>query len=251
MSMDLSGEIVLITGASSGLGAHFARTLAGYGASVAMAARRKDRLEALAEDISGLPGRAMAVELDVRNFDRFEAVLDEIESVLGRPSILVNNAGLNVPLYATDVTTQAYDEILDVNLKAPFLLSTCCARRWIRAGQKGRIINIASLAAFRALPLLSTYAVSKAGLVHLTRCLAREWARYEIKVNGIAPGYVETELNAGFWETEAGLKLITRFPRRRIGRPEDLDAIFLALCDPGQRFITGETITVDDGQGLA
>ena len=251
MRIDLSGEIALITGASSGLGVHFARTLAGCGAGVALAARRKDRLEELAQDMARRGVRAMAVELDVRDFSRFEGVLDEIESTVGRPSILVNNAGLNIAKYATEVTLQDYDQILEVNLKAPFLLSTCCARRWIKAGQKGRIINVASLAAFRALPLLSTYAISKSGLVHMTRCLAREWARYDINVNGIAPGYVETEINTGFWETTDGIKIINKFPRRRIGKPEDLDGIFLALCDPSQRFITGETITVDDGQGLA
>ena len=251
MKVDLSGEIAFVTGASSGLGAHFARIMARSGASVALAARRKQRLEELAEDIIGQGGRALVVELDVRSFDRFESALDDIESGLGRPSILVNNAGLNIAKYATDVTAQDYDEILDVNLKAPFLLSTAVARRWIQTGTKGRIINIASLAAYRFQPLLSTYAMSKSALVHMTRCLAREWARYDINVNGIAPGYVETELNAGFWETPDAEKTIKKFPRRRVGKPEDLDGIFLTLCDPSERFITGETIIVDDGQGLA
>ena len=251
MQVNLSGEVALITGASSGLGAHFAQTLAGSGARVILAARRKERLSALVEKINGSGGEAAALELDVQNFDLLGATLDKMESVFGKASILVNNAGLNIAKYAVKTTIADLDHIIDVNLKAPFVLAALCAERWIKAGVRGRIINVASLAAFKSLPLLSAYAVSKAGLVHMTRCLAREWAQYDINVNGIAPGYVETEINRGFWETPDGRKIMRRFPRRRIGRPEDLDGVLLTLCDPEQRFITGETIIVDDGQGLA
>lgn len=251
MHLDLHGETALVTGASSGLGAHFARVLANCGAKVALAARRKDKLEAEADEIRRAGGSAVALELDVRDVDQLGAVVSRAGREMDGLSILVNNAGLNIASRAVDVSVSDYDHVMDVNLKAPFLLSTLCARRWIEGQTPGRIVNIASLAAFKPLPLLIPYAMSKAALVHMTRCLAREWARFDINVNAIAPGYVQTEINAGFWETPDGQKIIKRLPRRRVGVPSDLDGVFLALCDPKQRFVTGECITVDDGQGLA
>jgi len=248
---DLSGQIVLVTGASSGLGAQFARLLAARGAQVALGARRKDRLDALKAEIEADGGKAMSLELDVAEVDCFEAALDQISSVIGPIDLLVNNAGLNFMARATEITTDQYDTIMNVNLKGPFFLSTAVAKRWIEKKRPGRIVNIASLSAYRTLPDISVYAMSKAAMVHMTACLAREWARFDIAVNGIAPGYIRTEINDWFWETPSGKKVVEFFPRRRVGEPEDLDQALLLMCDPAQLFITGQTLTVDDGQGLA
>jgi 3-oxoacyl-[acyl-carrier protein] reductase len=244
-------QVALVTGASSGLGAQFARVLAAKGVRVALAARRVDRLASLKAEIEAVGGKAMALELDVSNVDGFEGALDAVDAELGAVTLLINNAGQNVMVRATDITPQQYDGVFGLNLRAPFFLATACARRWIASKTTGRIINISSGSAYRTVPAITPYAVSKAALNHLTACLAREWARFEIAVNGLAPGYVRTEINEWIWDTPNGQKLLDAFPRRRVGEPADLDAALLLLADPSQRFITGQTLVVDDGQVLA
>lgn len=251
MTTGWNEQVALVTGASSGLGAQFARTLAAKGVAVVLAARRVDRLAALEAEIVAAGGRALAVELDVTDVDAFDAVLDRVEKAIGPVTILINNAGQNIMAKAADFSPSQYDELMSLNLRAPFFLATACAKRWIAKGIKGRIINISSGSAYRTVPMITPYAVSKAALNHLTACLAREWAKFEIAVNGLAPGYVRTEINDWLWDTPNGQKLLDAFPRRRVGEPSDLDATLLLLADPSQRFITGQTIVVDDGQVLA
>lgn len=251
MTSPWTQQIAIVTGASSGLGAQFARTLASKGVGVILAARRADKLAALQADIIAAGGKAVAMQLDVCDVDHFEAFLDQAEEAIGPATILVNNAGQNTMAKATDVSPSQYDELMDLNLRAPFFLASACAKRWIANGTKGRIINISSGSAYRTVPMITPYAVSKAALNHMTACLAREWARYEIAVNGLAPGYVRTEINDWLWDTPNGQKLLDAFPRRRVGEPADLDGALLLLADPAQRFITGQTLVVDDGQVLA
>jgi 3-oxoacyl-[acyl-carrier protein] reductase len=251
MTTDWNQQVAIVTGASSGLGAQFAKVLAAKGVRVALAARRLDRLKALEREIASSGGKAMSLCFDVSDVDGFANAIDTVEDELGPVTLLINNAGQNIMGRATDIQPSQYDDVFALNLRAPFFLATACARRWIANRIKGRVINISSGSAYRTVPSITPYAVSKAALNHLTACLAREWARYEIAVNGLAPGYVRTEINDWIWDQPDGQKLLEAFPRRRVGEPADLDAALLLLADPNQRFITGQTLVVDDGQVLA
>lgn len=248
---DLTGKNAFVTGATSGLGHQFALTLARAGARVAITGRRAERLEDLAGEIEAFDGRAMPITLDVNDLEAVRKAVDAAETELGPLSILINNAGVSVEKFAVDVTPEDYDFVLNTNLKAPFFIAQEVGRRMIEHGHGGSIVNIASIAADRAPPTLSLYAMSKAGLAHMTRCLAGEWARHGINVNAICPGYIETEINQHFFATERGDKMIKRFPRQRIGRPEDLDALLLMLAAGAGGIVTGATIPAHDGQSLA
>ena len=250
MVFDLNGQTALITGASSGLGHRFALTLARAGARVALAARRVDRLEALAEEIAGFGGRALCFELDVTDAENVNTVVDSAETELGALTILVNNAGVADPKLAVKTTPEDYDFVVGTNLKGAWLVATAAGRRMIQHGHGGSIINIASMAAFMVLPGLALYAMSKAGVVQMTKALALEWARYGIRVNAIAPGFIETEMNAEYFKTDLGKAEIDRMLRRRLGGPEELDGTLLLLASKASDYITGTVITVDDGQSL-
>lgn len=245
---DLSGRVALITGASSGLGAHFAKLLAAAGARVALCARRKDRLEALAAEIGD---GATAVEMDVLEEESIVAAFDAAERALGPVDTLVNNAGMNERAMAVDVTAAQFDRVMDVNLRGPFLCAREAARRMMARGEKqGRIVNIASIGALKVLPGLAAYCTSKAALVMLSKALAREWANRGINVNAICPGYIVTELNDEFFQEEAGKKLVQSFPRRRLMQETDLDDMMLFLAGPNSASVTGSIFALDDGQTL-
>jgi NAD(P)-dependent dehydrogenase (short-subunit alcohol dehydrogenase family) len=250
MTRTLAGRTAVVTGASSGLGAHFARLLAGRGAAVALAARRVDRVQALADEITAAGGRALALALDVADAHAIAPALDGVEARLGPIGIMVNNAGVGGEGLALDLSIEALDNIFDVNLKAVFVGAREAARRMIASGEPGRIVNIASIASQTVLPGLSAYCASKAGVAMLTKALAREWARHGIAVNALCPGYIETEINAGWFASEGGQKQIRSFPRRRLMEASDLDEAFLLLAGPGAHAITGSLLTVDDGQSL-
>ena len=250
MNFDLTGHTAFVTGATSGLGRHFAKILSGAGAAVALAGRRRDRLDAVKREIEEKGGRAAAVVLDVTDETRISPALDEAEKALGPIDILVNNAGLSVFGLAAEISAADFDKVIGTNLRAPFLLATEVARRLIAAKREGRIINIASIGSFRVLPGVTAYCVSKAGLAMMTQCLAREWARKGINVNALCPGYVETELNDEWFRGEKGKKQIDGFPRKRLAKESDLDGMFLLLASDASRTITGSLLTVDDGQSL-
>lgn len=249
-SQPLAGKTALVTGASSGLGKHFAELLARNGARVAISARRRDRLDEVAEAINRKGGRAFAARHDVTDLTGIGPLLDKIEAALGPVDILINNAGLNIQKPLLDCDETDYDTILDTNLKAAFFMAQGVAARLIRRKAPGRIVNIASLVAERAIRQLGLYGASKAGLVQLTRVMALEWARHDINVNAVLPGYLVTEMNAEYFDSERGRKFVESFPRRRVGKPEDLDEVILVLVSGGSRFLTGAALTVDDGQGF-
>ena len=240
---DIAGKVALVTGASSGLGARFARVLAAQGARVAIAARRLDRLAALADEIG-----ATAFALDVTDVPSIAAAVASIEARLGTIGILVNNAGISRPARTEDVTEADYDAVLATNLKGPFFIAQAVARRMVAAGIEGRIVNIASVAGLRPVGQLATYGISKAALIMMTKSMARDFARHGIGVHALCPGYIETDINRDWLASPAGEKLRGLQPRRRFGVPEDLDAALLLLCAgaPG-RFLNGTILAADDG----
>lgn len=250
MTGELSGLTAVITGASGGLGEHFARLLAAHGAAVAVTARRVDKIEALAADLRQGGGRALALALDVADAQSIGPTLDRVEAELGPIDILVNNAGVGGEGLALELSIEDFDATFDVNVRGTFFAAREAARRMIARGAEGRILNIASIASHTVLPGLSAYCGSKAAVAMLTKSLAREWARRGVAVNALCPGYIETAINDQWWPTEGGQRQLKGFPRRRLMNPEDLDAAFLMLVGPAARTITGSIITIDDGQTL-
>jgi NAD(P)-dependent dehydrogenase (short-subunit alcohol dehydrogenase family) len=244
---DLSGETALVTGASSGLGAHFARVLAAHGAKVAMAARRVEKMTALAEGIAEAGGRALPIGCDVTDAKSIEDAVAAAETELGPVTLLVNNSGVAIPKKVLEHTEEDWDRVVDTNLKGAWLMSQAVARRLVALGRPGRIVNIASIIGLRTMGQVPSYAASKAGLIHLTRDLAMELARHDITVNAIAPGYIATEMNRDFLQSAIGKRIEQRIPAGRFGAPEDLDGALLLLLAPSGRYITGAVIPVDGG----
>jgi hypothetical protein len=250
MELRLDGKSALVTGASSGLGWRFATVLAAAGARVAVAARRTDRLATLKAEIERAGGRAHAVALDVTDVASVRAGVAAAEAALGPLDILVNNSGVSVTQRAGDVDEADYDLVMDTNTKGAFFVAQAAGRAMIAAKRPGRIINIASAAGLRVLGQLSVYCMSKAAVIHMTRALALEWGRYGINVNALCPGYIETEINRDYWDTDGGRKLIGMLPRRRVGKPADLDALLLLLASEHSGFVNGAVIPADDGLTL-
>lgn len=248
LTADLSGKTALVTGASSeGFGAHFAKLLAASGARVIAAARRTGPIEALVDAIRAAGGDARAEPLDVTDAGAVEALCDRTGAV----DILVNNAGTTRNGPALDLSEEDWDVTLDTNLKGVWLLSTAMAR-WMReAGVSGSIVNIASITGLRQASWITPYAVSKAGVIQLTKQLALELARHGIRVNAIAPGYFKTDINRDFVESEQGQALIRRVPQRRLGEYRHLDGALLLLASDASEFMTGSVVTVDGGHLLS
>lgn len=241
---DLRGKSALVTGASGGLGLHFAQTLARHGAAVTLAARRRDTLEEACANIRATGGAARAIQMDVTDAASVHAALAEA----GEPfDILVNNAGISGAARALDLDETTWDNVLDTNLKGAFLVAQAVARGLRQAGRGGAIVNIASILGHRVAGNLAAYAASKAGVIQLTRVLALEWAREGIRVNALCPGYIETDINRDFFASDAGLQLIRRIPQRRLGQPQELDGPLLLLASDAGSYITGATIEVDGG----
>lgn len=248
----LAGQVALVTGASSGLGARFAQLLAGAGAQVVLAARRTDRLAGQVAAIEAAGGRAVAVAMDVEHEASVIAGYDAAAAAFGAaPAIVVANAGMNARGLATDIAMADFDQVMGVNLRGVFLTAREGAKRMIAGGTgAGRVILIASMGGVRPLPGLTAYSVSKAGVIMMGKALAREWARQGINVNTLCPGYVETEINADWLSEPGGQKMIAGFPRRRVMDATSLDGAMLWLASPAAAFTTGAVIQVDDGQAL-
>jgi NAD(P)-dependent dehydrogenase (short-subunit alcohol dehydrogenase family) len=247
MDIRLDGKTALVTGASSGLGLRFAMLLAEAGARVAVCARRKERLDALVQAIAAKGGRAHAIAMDVTDVESIRAGFAATEAALGPIDIVINNSGVAVTRRAVDVEEADYDEVMDTNLRGAFFVAQAAGRAMIASQRRGRIINIASAGGLRPLSQISVYCISKAAVIHMTRALAQEWGRHGINVNAICPGYIETEINRDYWQTEGGRKLVNMLPRRRVGQPEDLDGLVLLLASDASGFINGAVIAADDG----
>jgi len=250
MELRVDDKVALVTGASSGLGRHFALTLAKAGARVAVVARRKDRLNDLVAEIETAGGTAIAFELDVTDRSHFDVVLDLIEKDLGAVEILINNAGIAVEGNTLEMVDDDLDNILDVNTKALWLLAKRVSDRLVKNGKSGSIINIASILGLNVSPGLSLYAISKAAVVQMTKALAADLWRYNIRVNAICPGYFKTEINSDFFDSDAGQKAISKMPPRRLGEYEELSGLLLLLASDASSFMTGTAIPIDGGHSV-
>ena len=260
IEVNLEGKIALVTGASSGLGARFARILSQAGAMVVLAARRMDRLKELRAEIQAEGGDAHVVFLDVTDHASIKAAVAHAETEAGPIDILVNNSGVASTQRLVDVTPDDYDFVMRTNTEGAFFVAQEVAKRMI-ARAKGnekngvpekpmRIINIASVGGLRVMPQIGVYCMSKAAVVHMTRAMAVEWGRYGINVNAICPGYIRTEINEAQFDSEAGQKLVAMLPRHRVGDPSDLDGLMLLLAADESRFINGAIMTADDGHSV-
>ena len=257
-SIDLAGRVAMITGASSGLGAQFAKALAAAGAGVVLAARRVERLKTLRAEIEASDGDAHVVGLDVTSIESIRAAVAHAETEMGTIDILVNNSGVSTTQKLTEVSAEDYDYVMNTNTRGAFFVAQEVAKRMIARSKGaapgtftgGRIVNIASMAGLRVLGQIGVYAMSKAAVVHMTRAMALEWGRHGINVNAICPGYIDTEINHHHWQTEAGQKLVQMLPRKRLGKPQDLDSALLMLCANESHFINGAVIAADDGFGV-
>ena len=257
-NIDLSGRVALVTGASSGLGEQFAKTLAKAGAGVVLAGRRIERLKALRAEIQADGGDAHVVTLDVTDRDSIKAAVAHAETEAGTIDILVNNSGVGTTQLLTEVSEDDYDHVFNTNTRGAFFVAQEVGKRMIARSKGaapgtftgGRIVNIASMAGLRPLSRIGVYAMSKAAVVHMTRVMALEWGRYGINVNAICPGYIDTEINHHQWSTEQGKKLIEMLPRKRVGQPADLDAVLMMLVANESHFVNGAVIQADDGFGV-
>lgn len=242
----LDGRIVLVTGASSGLGTHFALLLAKMGARTAVAARRTDKLQALVQQLAEAGSDALALELDVRDATSVARCFDALAS-WGAPDVLINNAGVTVTKPLLQQTEADYDAVLDTNLKGAWLVATEAARRMVAAGKGGSIVNVGSILGERVAGGVAPYAISKAGVIQATKTMALELARHRIRVNALLPGYVVTDINRDFLASEAGQKLQSRIPSRRFSELQDLEGPLLLLASDAGSAMTGSAVAVDGG----
>ena len=256
--IDLSGRVALVTGASSGLGAQFARSLAKAGAGVVLAGRRVERLKDLRAEIEAEGGSAHMVQMDVTDRASIAAAVAHAETEFGTIDILVNNSGVSATRRIQDVSEEDYDFVMDTNVRGAFFVAQEVGKRMLARAKGaapgsytgGRIINIASMAGLKVLPQISVYCMSKAAVIHMTKAFAVEWGKFGINVNAICPGYIDTEINHEHWQTEGGQKLIQMLPRKRLGQPQDLESVLLMLASDQSGFINGAVIAADDGFAL-
>ncbi|MAH85153.1 MAG: 2-deoxy-D-gluconate 3-dehydrogenase [Rhodospirillaceae bacterium TMED8] len=247
IKIDLSGKTALVTGASGGLGRHFAHTLAKAGAQVAIAARRADKIANVVSEIKLSGGRAIALTMDVVDRDSVAGAFEAAYQQLGPVTIIVNNAGISGRGSALKLDEEIFDDVMSTNLKGVWNVAQEAGQRMVSGGQHGSIVNIASILGLRIAKGLLPYAVSKAGVVQMTKVLALEWAQHSIRVNALAPGYFITDLNRDFLESEHGQEIIGRIPQRRTGNIHDLDGPLLLLASDAGAYMTGVIMPVDGG----
>jgi NAD(P)-dependent dehydrogenase (short-subunit alcohol dehydrogenase family) len=243
----LVGRTALVTGASGALGARFAEALAGAGAAVVLAARRAGPMEALRGRLEADGARAAVIAMDVTDTASVNAAVAGAEAALGPIDIVVNNSGVAEPAASLDQSDDDWARVFAVNLDGARRVSVAAVRRLVELKRPGAIVNVASILGLRQGAGVTAYAASKAGLIQMTRQHALEWARYDVRVNALAPGYIETDLNRDFFATDAGQAQVRRIPQRRLGRPEELDGCLLLLASDAGSFITGSVLAVDGG----
>jgi NAD(P)-dependent dehydrogenase (short-subunit alcohol dehydrogenase family) len=246
-AINLAGRTALVTGASGGLGRYFAGIVARAGAKVALAARRTDSLAEVRDEITKAGGTAVAAAMDVTNAASVEAAVAQARKQLGSLDILVNNAGVTITKPFLDVAEDEWDRVVDTNLKGAFLVAQAVARVMREQERGGAIVNIASILGLRVAGQVAAYTASKAGIVHLTKTMALELARYRIRVNALCPGYIETDLNREFFASDVGQALIRRIPQRRLGQQAELEGPLLLMCSDAASYMTGSVIAVDGG----
>jgi len=244
---EVTDQHILVTGGSSGFGRHFSRFLASNGAKVTLAARRAAALSTAVEEINDSGRKAQSVTLDVTVPQSIDAAIAQAEATFGPIHAVINNAGVTATKPALDQDERSWDSVVDTNLKGVWLVAQAAARHMVANKIKGSIVNIASILGLRVAGAVAPYAISKAGVIQMTKALALEWARYGIRVNALAPGYFVTELNDDFFESEAGKALIKRVPQRRLGQLTELDGPLLLLISGAGSFMTGSVVTVDGG----
>ena len=257
-TIDLSGRVAFVTGASSGLGAQFARTLASAGAAVVLASRRVEKLKDLRAIIDSEGGDARVMELDVTDHASIKSAVAHAETEVGSIDILVNNAGVGTAQHLQNVTPEDFDFMFDTNVKGAFFVAQEVGKRMLARAQGaapgsytgGRIVNIASTLGLRTQAKTGVYGMGKAAVIQMTKAMALEWGPYGINVNAICPGYIDTEINHAQWSTDAGQKLVQLLPRKRVGHTKDLDALLVMLCSDQSHFINGAVIAADDGFGV-
>ena len=247
---DVSGKSILVTGASSGLGRSFAKLLAAEGAKVVVAARRENALKELVAEIEGGGGRAHAVPMDVTDTGSVKSAVAKAEELTGGLDGLINNSGVAQLSLLLNETEEGWDRIIDTNLKGAWAVGVEVARHMVKRNKGGSIVNTASLLGLRQAPGVTDYAVSKAGVIQLTKQMALEWARYGIRVNAIAPGYFETEINGDFLASERGKQLVQRVPMRRIGAHSELSGPILLLLSDAGSYMSGAVLSVDGGHAV-
>ncbi|MDS1140833.1 SDR family oxidoreductase [Pusillimonas sp. SM2304] len=243
----LDGKVALVTGAAGALGEQFSRTLGAAGATVVVGGRRLQPLQQLVAQLKEQGIAAHAAAMDVTDAASVQAAFEQAQSACGVIDIVVSNAGMAAGRKALDLTEADWSQVMDVNLKGSWIVCTEAARRLVKAGRPGSLINVTSILGHRVAGSVLPYTTSKAGLEHMTRALALEWARHGIRVNALAPGYIETALNRDFFASDAGKALISRIPQRRLGTPADLDGALLLLASDASSYMTGSSIVLDGG----
>ncbi len=251
---ELDNQVALVTGASSGLGRHFATILARAGCQVVATARRAERLQALQDEIESdteINGSLHPYTLDVTDRNNIDSVLSAVADDLGPVSVLVNNAGIGKTSFFLDADDETTDQVIETNQQAVWQVAQRCAQQMVEHQVPGSIINIASVLGLRVLTGAASYAVSKAAVIQMTKVMALELARYNIRANAIAPGYFSTEMNSGFLQSDAGEKILKRAPMRRHGELPELDGLLLLLASSRSRYMTGTVIPVDGGHAIS
>ncbi|NYT85434.1 SDR family NAD(P)-dependent oxidoreductase [Pollutimonas harenae] len=243
----LDGKVALVTGAAGGLGEHFSRTLGAAGAKVVVVGRRLQPLQDLASQLQKENIQALALSMDVTDPASVKAGFDQAQAEFGLINVVVSNAGAATDKPALTLSTEEWSQVVDINLKGSWVICSEAARRLVDASQPGSLINVTSILGHRVAGSVLPYTTSKAGLEHMTRAMALEWARYGIRVNALAPGYISTPLNSEFFASDLGKALIRRIPQRRLGTPADLEGALLLLASDASAYMTGSSIVLDGG----